>query len=355
MWAPCHLQLKSIFTYTGTVYLLSIVTFFCENCEISKKGTMRGVHQVIDKIFQTIEKYDTIIIHRHVRPDPDALGSQGGLAQLLKDHYPEKKVYVVGEEVESLTFLNRMDVIPDSAYKGALVIVCDTANKERISDQRYDQGDFLIKIDHHPNVDQYGDLMWVVTEASSVSEMIAGLYVDRDLTLSDAAARLLYAGIVGDTGRFLYNNTTPETFKRASILIQKNFDRQALHDQMNETPLDLMRLNGYVLEHFELLEGVVGHMRLPLELTKRYGVAPEAASLLINSFSSVTGIRSWVFFIEEPDQIRVRLRSKGPVVNTLAAKYNGGGHPMAAGATVYSWDECDRVLEELIDICKKES
>jgi bifunctional oligoribonuclease and PAP phosphatase NrnA len=314
---------------------------------------MRGANQVINQIFQTIEAYDTIIIHRHVRPDPDALGSQGGLAQLIKDHYPGKKVFVVGEEVDSLTFLNRMDVVPDSAYNGALVIVCDTANKERISDQRYNKGDFLIKIDHHPNVDPYGDLMWVVTEASSVSEMIAYLYEEKGLTMTSEAARLLYAGIVGDTGRFLYNNTTPETFKRASKLIENKFDRQTLHDQMNETSLELIRLNGYVLEHFELHESGVGHMRLPLELTKHYGVAPETASLLINSFSDVKGIKSWVFFIEESDQIRVRLRSKGPVVNSLAAKYNGGGHPMAAGATVYTWEDCDRVLEELIDICSK--
>ena len=113
----------------------------------------------------------------------------------------------------------------------------------------------------------------------------------------------------------------------------------------------MIRLNGYVLEHFELIEGIVGHMRLPLELTQQYGVTPESASLLINSFSSVSGVKSWVFFIEEKDQIRVRLRSKGPVVNTLAAKYNGGGHPMAAGATVYSWEDCDCVLKELVQIC----
>ena len=60
-----------------------------------------------------------------------------------------------------------------------------------------------------------------------------------------------------------------------------------------------------------------------------------------------------MFFIEEADQIRVRLRSKGPVVNSIAAKYNGGGHPMAAGATVYSWEEADRVLIELEAACKQ--
>ena len=88
-------------------------------------------------ISEHIQKYETIIIHRHVRPDPDALGSQLGLKALIKQAFPEKKVYAVGEEEPSLAFFGKMDTIEDDVYKGALVIVCDTANTERISDQRY--------------------------------------------------------------------------------------------------------------------------------------------------------------------------------------------------------------------------
>lgn len=65
-----------------------------------------------------------------------------------------------------------MDEIADEIYKDALVIVCDTANQERVSDRRFNQGKALIKIDHHPNDDAYGDLLWVDTTASSCSEMI---------------------------------------------------------------------------------------------------------------------------------------------------------------------------------------
>src|SRR5690554_522735 len=124
------------------------------------------------QILNAIKQYETIIIHRHIRPDPDALGSQGALAELIKDSFPEKKVYCVGEADEALTFLNWIDDIRDEQYEGALVIVCDTANQPRISDNRYKMGDMLIKIDHHPNDDKYGDIMWVDTTASAVSEMI---------------------------------------------------------------------------------------------------------------------------------------------------------------------------------------
>ena len=100
------------------------------------------------------------------------LGSQVGLKTLLKHHFPEKTIKAVGFDEPTLTWMAEMDLVEDRAYQGALVIVCDTANTARIDDKRYSQGDFLIKIDHHPNDDVYGDLSWVDTSSSSASEMI---------------------------------------------------------------------------------------------------------------------------------------------------------------------------------------
>ncbi|MFL6554820.1 MAG: DHH family phosphoesterase, partial [Bacillus sp. (in: firmicutes)] len=103
---------------------------------------------MIEQILAEIEQFETIIIHRHVRPDPDAYGSQGGLAAILQESFPDKKIYAVGQEEPTLYYMRRLDVIKDEVYKGALVIVCDTANAERICDKRYSLGDKLIKIDH---------------------------------------------------------------------------------------------------------------------------------------------------------------------------------------------------------------
>lgn len=159
---------------------------------------------VKQQIIDTIKQYDTIIIHRHVRPDPDAYGSQCSLKEMIKLSFPEKKVYAVGEEDPSLKFFARMDEIADDVYNGALVIVCDTANTERICDQRYSLGEKLIKIDHHPNHDAYGDIIWVDTKASSTSEMIYELFLYgkeiNELKMDEQVARLIYGGIVGDTG-----------------------------------------------------------------------------------------------------------------------------------------------------------
>lgn len=307
-----------------------------------------------DQILDAIKQYDTIIVHRHVRPDPDAYGSQGGLAEIIKESFPEKKVYAVGKEEPSLHFMRRLDQVEDEIFKGALIIVCDTANAERICDSRYALGDKLIKIDHHPNEDPYGDLLWVDTTASSCSEMIYEFYLsgkDKGLKISDEAARLLYAGIVGDTGRFLFPSTTEKTFSYAGELIHYKFSRTELYDSMYELKANVVKLNGYVLQNFKLHSNGVASVELTKELLKEFDVQPPEASLLVGVLGNVAGIKAWVFFIEEDDQIRVRLRSKGPVINGVARKFNGGGHPLASGASIYSWNDKEAVLKELDQVC----
>jgi len=310
---------------------------------------------MIEQILATIEQYETIIVHRHVRPDPDAYGSQGGLVAILQESYPDKKIYAVGQEEPTLHFMRRLDVIEDEMYKGALVIVCDTANAARICDDRYSLADKLIKIDHHPNEDPYGDLLWVDTSASSCSEMIYEFYLagkEKGLKMNDEAARLLFAGIVGDTGRFLFPSTTEKTFAYAGELIHYHFSRTEVFDKMYELDAHIIKLNGYILQNFELQENGVASVMLTKQLLKEYGARPAEASLLVGILGNVKGIKAWVFFIEEEDQIRVRLRSKGPVINGVARKFKGGGHPLASGASIYSWDEVDHVLKELDEVCR---
>lgn len=308
------------------------------------------------EIIKAIKEYETIVIHRHVRPDPDAYGSQGGLAEIIKTSFPDKRVFTVGSEEDSLNYLRRLDTIPDETYRGALVIVTDTANLERIDDIRYSLGEKLIKIDHHPNDDGYGDITWVDTKASSCSEMIYELYLqgkNHGLQMSDEAARLLYAGIVGDTGRFLYPSTTEKTFLYAGELIKYNFSRSELLDKMNEMPLNVVKLNGYIFQNFRMSSNGAASMVLDNKLLEEFDANPSEASQLVSTLGSVDGIKAWVFFVEEDDQIRLRFRSKGPVINELAKKYGGGGHPLAAGATIYSWDEMGQVLKDIEKLCEE--
>jgi phosphoesterase RecJ-like protein len=170
--------------------------------------------------------------------------------------------------------------------------------------------------------------------------------------LSAAAARLLFGGIVGDTGRFQFPSTTVKTFKIAGELITYDFDRNQIFDGMYEMERKLLNLQGYIYQHFLMDDNGAAFVKLTKEVLAKYHVVPSEASLLVGCLGSVKGICAWVVFIEEDNQIRVRLRSKGPIINTLAKEFNGGGHPLASGATAYSWEEANRVTTRLQDICQ---
>ena len=306
--------------------------------------------KVQEEILATIKAFDRIIIHRHQRPDPDALGSQVGLAEILRASFPEKEIYQVGGPVEGLDYLALMQTIPDDLYKGALVIVTDTANAPRVSDQRYDQGAKLIKIDHHPNDEPYGELVWVNTKASSCSEMIVSFWqmFQNELTMTQEAARLLYAGIVGDTGRFLYPATTATTLRLAAELLDYGFDAAKINRQLDQVSRSVARLSGYVYENIEIDEIGAGKVILSQELQQRFGVVDSETSAVVSLPGKIDEVMAWAIFVEQPEgYYRVRMRSKGPVINEIAKRHHGGGHPLASGANAKDLEEVAVIYQEI--------
>lgn len=306
--------------------------------------------KVQEEILATIKAFDRIIIHRHQRPDPDALGSQVGLAEILRASFPEKEIYQVGGPVEGLDYLALMQTIPNDLYKGALVIVTDTANAPRVSDQRYDQGAKLIKIDHHPNDEPYGELVWVNTKASSCSEMIVSFWqmFQNELTMTQEAARLLYAGIVGDTGRFLYPATTATTLRLAAELLDYGFDAPKINRQLDQVSRSVARLSGYVYENIEIDEIGAGKVILSQELQQRFGVVDSETSAVVSLPGKIDEVMAWAIFVEQPEgYYRVRMRSKGPVINEIAKRHHGGGHPLASGANAKDLEEVALIYQEI--------
>ncbi|WP_159722453.1 DHH family phosphoesterase [Enterococcus sp. CSURQ0835] len=305
-------------------------------------------------IMEMIKQYDRIIIHRHKRPDPDALGSQCGLAEILRASFPQKEIYQVGGPVEGLEFLATMDVIDAKLYQGALVIVTDTANSPRISDDRYALGEKLIKIDHHPNDEPYGDLVYVDTKTSSCSEIIADFANNQaELKLTAEAARLLYGGIVGDTGRFLYPSTSAHTLRVAADLLTYDFDAPKLNREIEQIPMKVAKLSGYVYEHLEGSPSGAAKVILPTALLEEFEVVDSETSALVPLPGVIDEVLAWALFVEQPEgYFRVRLRSKGPVINELAKKHHGGGHPLASGANASDLNEVAVIFNELQALCE---
>lgn len=303
---------------------------------------------LFEQILEKIKTYDTIIIHRHMKPDPDALGSQVGLKEIIKTNFPQKTVKATGFDEPSLAWLTQMDSVQDEDYHGALVIIVDTANRPRIDDKRYGQGAFQIKIDHHPDEDQYGDISLVDTSASSASEIIADFALSHQLKLSDSAARLLYAGIVGDTGRFLYPATSAKTLAIASELRKYDFDFATMVRQMDSFPYKVAKLQAYVFDHLEIDAHGAARVTLTQDLMKKYELTDAETSAIVGSPGKIDSVEAWAIFVEQPDgHYRVRLRSKSTVINEVAKRHAGGGHPLASGANSYSLDENEDIYKEL--------
>lgn len=255
-----------------------------------------------------------------------------------------------GKDEPTLTWLTKMDTVSDDDYQGALVIVTDTANTPRVDDDRYTKGDFLIKIDHHPNDDAYGDLLYVDTTTSSASEIITDFALSTSLALSNEAARLLYCGIVGDTGRFLYPATTSKTLSIASKLREYDFDFSTLARQMDSFSFKIAKLQGYVLTILKLMKWRCS-CGIDTGYHEKFNVTDAETSAIVGTPGKIDCIQSWAIFVEQTDKhYRVRLRSKSQVINEIAKRHDGGGHPLASGANSYSLEENDEIYQEIKDL-----
>ena len=198
------------------------------------------------KILQTIERYQTIVVSRHIRPDGDAVGSTMGLVKIRRDTYPEKRVYLADEDFSDyLAFCGPEDEVAEEVYQDALLIVIDTGTRKRISNSRYALAKEIIKIDHHIEADPYGDINWVEDFRSSACEMIADFGVTfRDrLKISAEAATDIYMGMVTDSGRFRFEGVTGETMRHARLR-GPNGDalRQSLYRGARGVPAEILRL-----------------------------------------------------------------------------------------------------------------
>lgn len=306
----------------------------------------------IERILAAFDQFGTIIIHRHINPDPDAIGSQTGLALLLRAAYPQKVIYTAGPAAPDLAWIGPQQNVPAAAYKDALVVVIDTANRSRIAGTHFDQGAMLIKIDHHLNEDQLGAISWVDTNASSASEMVWELVQhSQRLTLNQPAAAALYAGMIGDTGRFLYDLTTARTHLAAADLLATGIDASAIGRREDQFPEKVGRLIGWALEHVKITASGAGSLLITQKVLQQFGLAYGEEQRAVGNIGKLASIDRWVVFTERQDgKYRVELRGKTKEINTLAVRHGGGGHPLASGAVADDLAEVQAITQELAQL-----
>lgn len=306
-------------------------------------------------ILKKIKEYNRIIIHTHIRPDGDCYGAGFGLKGIIQESFPKKEVYVVGETAEYVKFIGDVDDIPDDYFKGALSIVVDTASASRVGDQRFNLADYVIKIDHHIPVEDYGDYQYVDTTRPAASQIIIEFYLEfkDELKFNMSAAKALYTGIITDTGRFKYRSVTSDTFRAVAFLVDFGLDFTGILEILDIKSESLMKLQGYVLQNFEKTPNGVAYIKMKPEVLEKFGVSLEEGTSLVNQLSTLEDCPVWMLFAEYDNNIvRGRLRSRGPAIDKLANKYDGGGHRLACGANLGDWDTVEKLLLDADELVK---
>lgn len=307
------------------------------------------------KIAKEIKKYNTIVIARHIGPDPDALGSSIGLKELILNNFLKKQVYVVGAPASRFRYLGNVDKLPEIEYNKSLLIVTDTPDTKRIDGVDYSKFAKVIKIDHHPFVEAFADIELIDDKASSASQLIIELAKKNNYKLNSDIASKLYLGVVADTNRFLYEYTSYKTLELVAWLIKKtNLNFTSLYDNLYTKSLKEIVFSGYISLNMNITENGLAYIKLTDDILKKYEVDPSTAGNLIENYNNVDKIKVVAFCSEDKgnNYIKCSIRSKGPIINEIASHYNGGGHIYASGARPKTFAEADKMLEELDNLCQ---
>ena len=302
------------------------------------------------EVMEKIRVYDTVIIHRHSSPDGDALGSQIGLKHILRDTWPGKKVFAVGDGAGRYAFMedSAMDEVKDDMYRGALAVILDTSAAHLISDDRWRGAADTARVDHHLFTGRLAAAEAVDPSFESCCGMIACMAMEYGLTVSALAASSLFTGMVTDSGRFRYGGTTERTFRLAAFLMEKGVDTDAVFRGLYTQSLEDVRLRGHFFEKIRVTPHGAGYIYTDREEMKKLGKGDfEISRGMVNVMADIAEIRVWVNFTETEKGVMCELRSRDVSINPVAVKYGGGGHPRASGATVRDREEAMAMLADL--------
>lgn len=310
--------------------------------------------KVCKKIYKLIKKYDSIVIARHVGPDPDALGSQLALKETILETFPNKKVYAVGHPASKFKYLGDLEGVTEEVMSNSLLIVLDTPNKCRV-DGLISDAAYSIKIDHHPFVEEFCNLEWIDDSACSAAQLVLELIFNTELKLNKSIASKIYTGIIADTNRFLFSYTSSHTFALVSKLIREtNFDFVKAYNDLYLRPIKEVKFEGFIINNMTITENGFAYLKITQEMLDQYEVDAATAGNMVNNFNYIEEVLAWAVFTVDNNNggtIRGNIRSRGPVINEVAANYGGGGHKLASGVRLKSFDEVDNMVIDLDKVC----
>lgn len=295
-----------------------------------------------EPLLQKIRAGNRFLITSHANPDGDAVGSQVGLARILRgmgkgaviwnrdpvptlyQRLPGAERIHVGEEAPA-GFPELFDTV--------IVLECPSADRTGLEERL--EGASILNIDHHLGNQHYGEVNWVDTAAPAVGEMIFRLAQGLKASLDRDTATALFLTLVSDTGGFRFSNATPTAFEAAAALVREGAQPERVSEWLYEShPEAGLRLLGEMLQSLELHhDGAVATVVLTPEMYERAGASRSDSEGLIDYPRSIAGVSAVGLLRQlEEGRFKVSLRSRGEVdVEKVARSHGGGGHRNAAG------------------------
>lgn len=294
----------------------------------------------IAEIREAILQRQRFVLTSHARPDGDAIGSQVAMAFALRQI--GKSVSLVDRDPAPPQFqtfpgVRDIEVSPtvDGRFDAAIVMECGDLSRTGV--EGFDKY-FIINIDHHPGNKMYGALNWFDEGASACGEMVFDVIEALGVTLTAEIATHIYMAILTDTGGFHFSHITPRTFEICRRCTEAGAQPETIARAVyDSSTMGRLRLMGAVLHNLELEAGGRAALaNLSLRLLQEAGATHEDSDGLINIPLTVKEIQTVAFFKEiAPGSYRISMRSKGDVdVNSVAARFGGGGHANAAGCSL---------------------
>lgn len=299
--------------------------------------------EALKKIAEEAMAGQRFLISSHENPEGDAIGSILALGLALREQGKEVVILNQDPTPETLSFLPGAEEIihrapVNSAFDAAFALDC--GDKKRLGEEfaKVEKIDKIINLDHHQSNKYFGDLNFIDPAASSTAEIIYDLLRAMRVPLGPAVAENIYVGLLTDTGSFRYANTTPKTFTVARNCLLAGVDPWKVAEKVYEAqPLPRLLLLPLVLETLEVAAGGrVSSVIVSQQMMAQTGASVALTEDFINFPRSLKGSEVALLFREvTPVKYRVSLRSRGAVdVSRIAAEFQGGGHPQAAGCTV---------------------
>jgi phosphoesterase RecJ-like protein len=308
------------------------------------------------KIYTYISQNDHFLLSAHVNADGDAIASVVAMGLLLEKIDKHYEMVLHDQEIDCrFTYLKNFDSIHHYANDLSLqienAIILDAPGLNRLGDvaQLLPQKSNIIKIDHHPVEDDFAALNLVDEKASSSTQLVFEIVEVSGVAIDVDMAKAIYSGIIYDTGRLSFSNTTSRDLYICGRMIDLGVDPADITNRIFfENSFEALRTIGKGLATMEnFLDGQVNIIYLDHETMK--GNHQGEIEELANYSVAIRGGKVGVFIREvKPAYHKISLRAKyGIDVNRVAKAFNGGGHKRAAGCRIEGSKE--EVITKLIN------